>query len=322
MIDPDAPSRAEPMYREFVHWAVVNMRGCDITAGETVAPYFGAAPPYNSGYHRYYIFLYEQPSPLSPTEVNNLNDYFVRRGGFTLSRWAAKMGYSYPVGVEGFTSQWDSYVDILHNEMRFMPPMQYRSPSQIKAMTEFSSMEQNLKYEQDYSSACKNGQEYCSALGLSSFYPTLKGIHDTSSSIAGSSKAPTPVYVKVKYPHDKFVYKGMSLLPHDTSTTPEVSYGDFTKSESYYTLILTNPDFYCPENPTLKEYIHWAVVNIPGKSKSNSNTNSNSNIVKNGIVILPYVGACPAYGSGKHRYIYLLFEQSHYVHVDVVIDTV
>ena len=92
MIDPDAPSRQEPMYREFVHWVVVNMPGCDVTAGETVAPYFGAAPPCNSGYHRYYLFLYEQPSPLSPTDVNNLMDYFVRRGGFTLVRWAAKMG--------------------------------------------------------------------------------------------------------------------------------------------------------------------------------------------------------------------------------------
>ena len=93
MVDPDAPSRAEPMYREFVHWAVVNMPGCDVTAGETVAPYFGAAPPCNSGPHRYFIFLYEQPQPLSATEVNNLMDYFMRRGGFTLVRWATKMGF-------------------------------------------------------------------------------------------------------------------------------------------------------------------------------------------------------------------------------------
>lgn len=308
MIDPDAPSRAEPMYREFVHWVVVNMHGCDVTSGETVAPYFGAAPPYNSGFHRYYIFLYEQPSPLSTTEVNNLFDYFVRRGGFTLSRWAAKMGYSYPVGVQGFRAQWDSYVDILHNEMRFMPPMQYRSPSQTKAMLEFSSMEQNVKYEQDYRSACKNGEEYCKALGLSSFYPTIKNANERSNSIAGSSKAPTPVYMKVKYPFDKFVYKGMPLLPSDTCTVPEVSYGDFTKPDSYYTLILTNPDFYHPDKPTLREYIHWVVVNIPGKSKNTNN--SNSNIVKDGVTVLPYMGPCPVYGTGMHRYVYLLFEQS------------
>ncbi len=122
MIDPDAPSRHEPIYREFVHWVVVNMPG----SNETVASYNGAAPSYNSGLHRYFFFLYEQPSEFSSSHVSKLKEYFVRRGGFTLERWAENMGFGKPIGVEAFQSKWDEYVDELHNEMHFMPPVQYR----------------------------------------------------------------------------------------------------------------------------------------------------------------------------------------------------
>lgn len=32
--DPDAPSRAEPTFREWHHWLVVNIPGTDISKGE------------------------------------------------------------------------------------------------------------------------------------------------------------------------------------------------------------------------------------------------------------------------------------------------
>ena len=48
--------RHKPIYKEFVHWVVVNISGqdgrTDATSGETVLPYIGAAPCYNSGVHR------------------------------------------------------------------------------------------------------------------------------------------------------------------------------------------------------------------------------------------------------------------------------
>lgn len=70
MVDPDAPSRAEPIYREFVHWVVLNIPGSDVAAGEQVATYFGAAPPCNSGPHRYYIFLFpHRAAPSRPQRI-------------------------------------------------------------------------------------------------------------------------------------------------------------------------------------------------------------------------------------------------------------
>ena len=283
MIDPDAPSKAEPMYREFVHWVVVNIPGCDITAGEVVAPYFGAAPPYKSGPHRYFIFLYEQPTPLSPTEVSNLVDYFVRRGGFTIVRWAAKMGYDFPVGVEGFHSQWDEYVDELHNQMRFMPPPQYRSPSQVQAMNKFSAIDQKMKHEQDLTTARARGKEYCSALQLCpDLYPIEEKKHLTP-----------PVFLKVAYNSDHFAFKGAPLSCSLTVREPKIEYKDHVSEDCFYTLIMTDPDapFQC-------EFIHWVICNIPGGD------------VDAGVPLIPYFPPSPAYSSGTHRYILLLFEQN------------
>lgn len=62
MTDPDAPSRAEPMYKEFRHWAVVNIPENDLSSGKTVFEYIGAGAPKNTGLHRYIFLLYKQPN--------------------------------------------------------------------------------------------------------------------------------------------------------------------------------------------------------------------------------------------------------------------
>lgn len=54
--DPDAPSRADPEFREWRHWLVVNIPGCDIAKGEEVATYVGCGAPAGTGLHRY-VFL-------------------------------------------------------------------------------------------------------------------------------------------------------------------------------------------------------------------------------------------------------------------------
>ena len=54
-VDPDAPSRKEPKYREWRHWVVVNIPGGDVSKGEVCAEYVGAGPPKGTGLHRYVI---------------------------------------------------------------------------------------------------------------------------------------------------------------------------------------------------------------------------------------------------------------------------
>ncbi|XP_021713238.1 protein D3 [Aedes aegypti] len=60
MTDPDAPSRALPLEREWKHWVVVNVPGVDVAAGEAVAEYNGPSPPPGTGFHRYVFLVYKQ----------------------------------------------------------------------------------------------------------------------------------------------------------------------------------------------------------------------------------------------------------------------
>ncbi|XP_077162334.1 phosphatidylethanolamine-binding protein 4 isoform X2 [Paroedura picta] len=65
MVDPDAPSRANPKYRYWRHWLVTNITGADLKTGKVqgsaLTDYIRPTPPSNSGYHRYRFQIYEQP---------------------------------------------------------------------------------------------------------------------------------------------------------------------------------------------------------------------------------------------------------------------
>lgn len=56
MVDPDAPSRSEPLYKYWLHWLIINK-------DETVLEYNPPAPPPNTGEHRYYVYIFEQQNP-------------------------------------------------------------------------------------------------------------------------------------------------------------------------------------------------------------------------------------------------------------------
>ncbi|XP_054854323.1 phosphatidylethanolamine-binding protein 4 isoform X2 [Eublepharis macularius] len=64
MVDPDAPSRANPKYRYWRHWLVTNIRGTDLKTGKVqghvLTDYIRPTPPSHSGYHRYQFQIYEQ----------------------------------------------------------------------------------------------------------------------------------------------------------------------------------------------------------------------------------------------------------------------
>jgi len=47
--DPDAPSRADPKFREWHHWLVGNVPETKISEGETLSEYVGSGPPEGTG---------------------------------------------------------------------------------------------------------------------------------------------------------------------------------------------------------------------------------------------------------------------------------
>ncbi|KAF5274948.1 hypothetical protein FQR65_LT04289 [Abscondita terminalis] len=91
------------------------------------------------------------------------------------------------------------------------------------------------------------------------------------------------------------VEMGNKLTPTDVKNAPTVKWN--AEKESFYTLIMIDPDAPCASEPTLREYQHWLVVNIPGHK------------VTDGQTLTEYVGAFPSKPSGSHRYVFLVYKQ-------------
>ncbi|CAH1284670.1 unnamed protein product [Diabrotica balteata] len=101
--------------------------------------------------------------------------------------------------------------------------------------------------------------------------------------------------LQVTYKADKKVELGNELTPTQVLEQPQLTYEG--EDNSFYTLILTDPDAPSRSNPKSREWNHWLVVNIPGSK------------ISQGETISHYVGSAPPKGSGLHRYVFLLYKQ-------------
>uniref|UniRef100_A0A915CT60 Phosphatidylethanolamine-binding protein n=1 Tax=Ditylenchus dipsaci TaxID=166011 RepID=A0A915CT60_9BILA len=109
------------------------------------------------------------------------------------------------------------------------------------------------------------------------------------------SKAPEK-QVSVEFDSGVKAELGNTLTPTQVKNQPKVSWE--AQDGSLYTLIKTDPDAPSRKEPTHREWHHWLVVNIPG------------NDVSKGETLAEYVGAGPPPGTGLHRYVYLVYQQS------------
>lgn len=63
MVDPDAPSAKNPIYKYWLHLLTINNN-------QDVVSFEPPTPPSGSGPHRYYIFLLKQKSKLDENKIN------------------------------------------------------------------------------------------------------------------------------------------------------------------------------------------------------------------------------------------------------------
>lgn len=89
---------------------------------------------------------------------------------------------------------------------------------------------------------------------------------------------------------------GNTGTPTLMSAEPSVSWR--ANNETYYTLIMVDPDAPSHANATYRNMLHWLVVNIPG------------NNVTQGETITKYKGPGPSKDSEFHRYVLLTYKQS------------
>jgi len=71
------------------------------------------------------------------------------------------------------------------------------------------------------------------------------------------------VSLKIKYGIN-LVSNGATIAPKYTTEAPLV-YFSGADPMALYTLICTDPDPPDPEKPIYKEWLHWIVINIPGR---------------------------------------------------------
>ena len=94
---------------------------------------------------------------------------------------------------------------------------------------------------------------------------------------------------------------GTEITPEESAYPPTaISYpGEGASEAKLHTLVLLDAD--------LDQKLHWMVINIPGAK------------VHEGQIITAYSGPNPAPGSGHHRYITLVMEQSSKLPEDSVL---
>ncbi|KMZ72049.1 Protein HEADING DATE 3A [Zostera marina] len=106
----------------------------------------------------------------------------------------------------------------------------------------------------------------------------------------------TSVSMKIKYGGDRgIVITGCEFKPSVLSTHPIVRVGD-GDLRNFYTLVMVDPDAPNPSDPTLREYLHWLVTDIPGTLDSSY-----------GRVETIYESPLPEIG--VHRFVFVLYKQ-------------
>ena len=97
------------------------------------------------------------------------------------------------------------------------------------------------------------------------------------------------------YYNNKKLVNDEFLKQSETQIEPKIKYN--FNSNNLYTLIMYDPD---AVNGT---HVHWLVTNI-------------KNNIKNSKILLHYQGPAPPAKTGKHRYIFELYEQSEMLNVE------
>lgn len=119
--DPDAPSRANPEVREWVHWLVINCPGDQIEKGEDIVEFVPSCPGQDTGLHRYTFLVYEQPGEaLLKCDELRLNcsvEHRALRRHFSIRNFSKKYNLGEPFAGNFFQTQWDDYVPVLRREL-------------------------------------------------------------------------------------------------------------------------------------------------------------------------------------------------------------
>lgn len=243
---------------------------------------------YNSGLHRFFFLLFKQSKPLSAIQLSEIVELFNQRDGFAFQKWIKRMGFvSGPAAINGFYAGWEEYCDVIHEKIGYVPPEQYRSPTQ----------ESRVQREEDRRRLEQTKLALYKDLGLKDIF----GLADDDPKLL-SSPSLECCGMRIVYADEGNIVPidGAVLTPIGTMQMPSISFEQLSMSGEFYTLVMTDPDAPSRLKPDFREFVHWVIMNIDGSSGGDLAT---------GHTILPYLGPAPPYSSGLHRYVFTLYKQ-------------
>lgn len=119
-VDPDAPSRSDPHLGQFLHWAVLNISGCNLNSGDTIAEFIGSGPPAKSGLHRYVFLVYKQSGKINWIKEKITNRSATGRSNFKVRDFLNEHNLGELVAGSLYQAQFDNdYVPVLHAQLGF-----------------------------------------------------------------------------------------------------------------------------------------------------------------------------------------------------------
>ena len=121
MLDPDAPSRANPTEASWLHWLVVNVPGESglVGLGDALAPYVGPCPAEGTEIHSYSFCLLQQPGtePLpfaGERRRGGAASGSASRRNFDLKAFRKKHNLGTVLGFRWMQSAHDDYCPVAH----------------------------------------------------------------------------------------------------------------------------------------------------------------------------------------------------------------
>nr|QVX19910.1 mother of FT [Adiantum raddianum] len=108
--------------------------------------------------------------------------------------------------------------------------------------------------------------------------------------------APSGLEMSIAYT-TREVSNGYDIKPSAATQPPSLRMSDPHSRDSLFTLVMVDPDAPSPSEPSMREWVHWIVIDIPGRSDASMK----------GREVVPYMGPKPTVGI--HRYVFVLFRQ-------------
>lgn len=103
--------------------------------------------------------------------------------------------------------------------------------------------------------------------------------------------------------------KDMLIPASATSSLPKIECELFLMTKTpLFSIIMVDPDAPSAAIPTFRSFNHWTVVNITTSATSEPNIFQLN--LSTADTLVDYVGCGPPWESGRHRYIFMIFEQN------------